>query len=118
MIESKHQTIFNKMLRSNPKVGHFELKVIKTKVIKENIFEPHQLQSLSALEEGHQVWKTSDADIRQKMCDTSCLPPMPAYVVFVFDGAYHSVRIGDVKDFIKEGITLQQAISMSEFIFK
>jgi hypothetical protein len=118
MKESKHQTIFNKMLRANPKVGHYELKVIRSFPIKETIFEGHQTKSLSALEEEVQVWKWSDADPRQKMCDSSCFPPLPAYVVFIFNDSYHACRISDVKELIKKGITMKEVLTICEFIFK
>lgn len=66
--------------------GYIEYKQTKTNTFNLSNFEPHQLASLEACQSNGLVWKISDADPRQKPCDTLSLPPgMTSWVGIIYD---------------------------------
>lgn len=99
---------------------YYEVKQTRGTSFAFSSFEPHQIQSLLALEETGVTWKFSDQDQRQKPCDGACLPPLPAYVVIRFPHVFVAIRIKKFVKYmektIKKSITLKEAMEISEKI--
>jgi hypothetical protein len=99
--EAKHTTVWANYLRENKDfIGLFEVKQTRTEKLYFNAFEPQQIDSLMAYEEGGYVHKFSDSDPRLKMGDISSQPPGPAYVVIRFPECFVAIRIIDFVNFI------------------
>jgi len=84
--EAKKTTDLDKMLQKLGIYGAIEYKQTKGNTIRLTDFQPHQIPSLTAFQESGLVWKLSDADPRQKPCDTLSLPPgMTSWVGLIYD---------------------------------
>jgi hypothetical protein len=117
--EARWQTIFNKYLREAKMFGFFELKQTDKKYFPLAKIEPHQYEGLQATEKSGLVWKLSDQDMRQKPCDTLCIPPLSSYIVIKFPYAYYIIRIGEIVKLRDSGavsITLEHAKKVAEKI--
>jgi hypothetical protein len=101
--ESKWQVIFNKYLREERPYGFYELKLANNERLGLAQIEKHQYEALLAVETEGLVWKMSDADPREKPCDTLCIPPGPAYVVVKFDDGFYFIRIKEIENLKENG---------------
>lgn len=117
--ESKWQIVFNKYLRQERGLnyGFYELKDAAGEYFNYKNFEDHQIESLTSLRWSGLVWKLSDADPRQKPCDTMCVPPLPAYVVIKYPKFFAVIT---VEDFVadrdarkRKSLSYQQALSIA-----
>ena len=92
---------WNNYLRKDRTIfGAFELKQTQTEKLYFSSFEPQQIDSLMAIEEGGLTWKISDADPRLKPCDVIVLPPSPAYVVIKYPDCFTMIRVTDFVNFM------------------
>ncbi len=122
--EAKWQTLWNQYLREKrdkgePLYGYFELKQTMKNYFPFSKIEIHQYDGLQATEKSGLIWKFSDEDSRQKMCDCQCTPPLSSYVVIKFPDAYYMVLINDIVQMREAGhisITLEQAKTIAERI--
>jgi len=109
--EARTTTIWNKYCRSAGTLGYFELKYTATETFNLSNFEPHQIESLQAMQENGLVWKLSDSDMREKPCDVLCTPPMPSYVVITYKTVFCMIPVNLVDLLIQQG---QKSIGISE----
>ncbi len=121
--EAKWQTLFNQYLREMQKKGEmygfYELKQTMKDSLPFSKIEIHQYDGLQATEKSGLVWKFSDDDMRQKVCDCVSVPPLPSYIVIKFPDAYYVIRIRDIVLMRENGgisITLEQASKVAERI--
>ncbi len=121
--EAKWQTLFNQYLREMQKKGEmygfYELKQTTKNSLPFSKIEIHQYDGLQATEKSGLVWKFSDNDMRQKVCDCVSVPPLPSYIVIKFPDAYYVIRIRDIVLMRENGgisITQEQAKDIAERI--
>lgn len=98
--ESKMTTKWNNYCRNKPFYGICELKQTNSDKFYFHSFEPHQIDSLMAIEENGLVWKFSDQDQRLKPCDMISIGSNPAYVVIGFPTKIVAIRITDFVNFM------------------
>lgn len=91
--EKDYQNLFNKYIRETKFYGFFELKKARLNSFPVVLVEQHQIDSLLALDSNGLVWKLSDADMRQKPCDSMSIPPLRSYVVVFFSDLFCFVDI-------------------------
>jgi len=115
--ESKEQVVLNQYLREKRFYCYCELKVMKGNTFNFKDIEESQLRGLPALEKNGLVWKLSDADMRQKACDTICTPPLPTYLVIKKDKTFYFMRymvIEAMMELGKKSITLEECKELAE----
>ena len=109
-------------MTARPRVGHYEVKQTRTDSISFNCLEQVQEESLPGLEENHMYHKYSDADPRQKVCDFSVIPPLPAYVIIKFPKIATFIRIDDFlqekKVSERKSLTVQRAKELAEWMLE
>lgn len=98
--EAKITQLWNQYCRKEQLFGVFELKQVQGDKFYFFAFEPHQIDSLMAVEEGGLVWKLSDLDFRKKPADVISLPPSPAFVVVKYPDAFVMIRINEFVNFM------------------
>lgn len=91
---------WEKYCRKKPLFGVFELKQTRSDKFYFKNFEPHQIDSLMAVEEAGTVFKWSDMDPRLKPFDVASLPPMPAFLVIKFPQCFVMIRINEFVNFM------------------
>jgi hypothetical protein len=101
--EAKWTTVFNKYLREKKMYGYYELKFTMAETFPFSKIETNQYDGLQATERNGLVWKLSDQDMRQKPCDTLCMPPLPSYVVIKFMDGFYFIRIKDIVEMRETG---------------
>lgn len=110
--EAKMTTVWNQYCRNKPFYGVCELKKTDKEKFYFHSFEPHQIDSLMAIEEHGFVWKFSDQDQRLKPCDMMSISAYPAYVVIGFPDRITAIRVVDFVNFMNN--TKNSFILMSE----
>ena len=120
--EAKWNTILNQYLREKRWYIYYELKQTKTNSFQFSKIRENQKDSLPALEKSGLVWKFSDEDSRQKMCDGQCTPPLPTYLIILFNKEeFCFVPQNEIAKLIKQGevsISRSKAEELSDKIIK
>jgi hypothetical protein len=117
MKESKEQTTLNAYLRKARFYCYGELKVMRGNTFNFANIEEGQKEGLPALEQNGLVWKFSDEDRREKMCDFQCTPPLPAYLVIKKQKTFYFMRYELIQKMKSEGrvsIKLQECKDLAE----
>lgn len=103
--EAKWNTILNQYLREKKLYCYYELKVCITKSFPFSKIEKHQWEGLQALEQNGLVWKLSDEDQRQKMCDGFSTPPLPSYLVIKWPDGFYFIRFEEILNLMRHDQT-------------
>jgi len=119
--EAHKTTVLNKALQTMNIYGYIEYKQTKTSTFNLSNFEPHQLPSLEACQSNGLVWKISDADPRQKPCDTLSLPPgMTSWIGIIYDDCCCFLYLDRVLDYKlhNKSITKDKAKELATYVVK
>ncbi len=118
--EASKTTDLNKSLSKIGIYGYVEYKQTTKNTFNLSNFESHQLPSLSACQDSGLVWKLSDADPRQKPCDTLSLPPgMTSWIGIIYDDCCCFIyldRILLLKDNGAKSITKEKSTELATYI--
>jgi hypothetical protein len=115
--EANKTTILNKALKTLGIYGYIEYKQTRANTFNLSHFEPHQIPSLEACQQSGLVWKLSDADPRQKPCDTLSLPPgMTSWIGIIFDDCCCFVYLDRILNF--KSITKDKAKELATYVVK
>lgn len=113
--EAKKTTDLDKMLPKLGIYGAIEYKQTKGNTIRLTDFQPHQIPSLEAFQQSGLVWKLSDADPRQKPCDTLSLPPgMTSWVGLIYDDRCCFIFVDRILGL--KSITKEQAQELATYV--
>lgn len=90
--EAKWNTILNQYFREKKFYCYYELKQTDTESFQFSKIRKCQWDGLGPLEKHGLVWKLSDQDTREKMCDGISTPPLPAYLIIKFKPSFCFIR--------------------------
>lgn len=114
--ESKYNTTLNQYLRQAKLYCYYELKVASGGTFNFKKIEENQDEGLPALANDGLVWKLSDEDSRKKPCDGLCTPPLPAFLIIVFNRTFYFIEYSIITKMKNEGrksITEKEAENLS-----
>jgi len=119
--EQHWNTVLNAYFREKKLHCYYELKATKTDYLPFSKIEIHQYDGLQATEKSGLVWKFSDEDQREKVCDGFSGPPLPSYIIIKFADGFYFIRIKDIVKMREDGeiaITKGRAEEIAEKIIK
>lgn len=108
--EAEFQTVFNRYIRQSDIYGAFELKQTRSNALAFDSVEQHQCDSLMAIEENGLTWKLSDADPREKPCDSIRTKPMDSWIVVKYPSCF--VIIPAMIFFLEEAESTRKSLTL------